>query len=110
MQLLNETPVGTVMTTSELVNYHPGSVVSRTLSQTKMGTLTIFAFDEGGELSEHSAPYDATAFVIEGEAEVTIEDQKHKISAGEMLIMPANKLHSVKAIQKFKMILVMIRS
>ncbi|MGB3907207.1 MAG: cupin domain-containing protein [Methanomethylovorans sp.] len=110
MQFLNRTPSGEVLTTSELVNYQEEAVVSRTLSQTKNGTVTIFAFDKGQGLSEHTAPFDAIAFLLEGEAQINIQEKEHLVKAGEMIIMPANQSHSLMALKKFKMLLVMVRS
>ncbi len=92
-----------------LVEYGAGAVVSRTLVDTPAGTLTVFAFDEGQGLSEHTAPYDATILVIEGEGEFTVGGVVHKVRTGELLIMPANVPHSVRARQRFKMLLIMIR-
>jgi quercetin dioxygenase-like cupin family protein len=84
--------------------------VSRTLIDKKTGTVTLFAFDKQQGLSEHTAPYDALVQIIDGEAEVTISGKKHQLKQGEMIIMPANKPHALKAIERFKMMLVMIRS
>lgn len=110
MQFLSKTPSEKVLATSELVNYQEGSVVSRTLSQTKNGTVTVFAFDEGQGLSEHTAPFDAMAFLLDGEAQVNIQGKEQTVKAGEMIIMPANQPHSLTALKKFKMLLVMLRS
>lgn len=98
-----------VLNLSSLVQYGEGSVVSRTLLNKKSGTLTLFAFDKGQGLSEHMAPFDATVLIIEGEASITTAGKKHKVKQGEMLIMPANKPHSLKATKQFKMLLIMIR-
>lgn len=94
----------------DLVGYQAGSIVSREIISQKTGTVTIFAFDEGQGLSEHTAPFDALAYVIDGETDITISGQSHLLTRGQMIIMPANKPHSLKALKKFKMILVMIRS
>ncbi|MFH1032450.1 MAG: cupin domain-containing protein [Chloroflexota bacterium] len=94
----------------DMVDYQTGSVVSRTLIDKKTGTLTLFAFAEGQGLSEHTAPFDALVYIIDGEAEITISGKKFHLGKGEMIIMPANKPHALKAIKKFKMMLVMIRS
>ncbi|RII27460.1 MAG: cupin domain-containing protein [Geobacter sp.] len=102
--------IGKALTMSELVAYQDGSVVSKTLIDKKIGTLTLFSFDSGQGLSEHTAPYDAFVQVVEGEAEVTIEGQNHVVGAGQMIIMPANKPHSLQAVKPFKMLLVMIRA
>lgn len=94
----------------DLTNYQQGAVVSRTLISRKAGTLTLFAFDEGQGLSEHTAPYDALAYILEGEAEITISGKPLKLLDGETVLMPANEPHAVKALSKFKMLLMMIRS
>ena len=94
----------------DLVSYQDGSVVSRTLINQKTGTVTLFAFDAGQELSEHTAPYDALVEVFDGETEITISSQPFHLRAGDMIIMPANQPHAVKALVKFKMMLTMIRS
>lgn len=99
-----------VLHTSDLVGYQEGAVVSRTLLNQKTGTVTLFAFDQGQELSEHTAPYDALVQVLDGEAEITIAGQPFHLTAGEAIIMPANDPHAVKALTKFKMMLTMIRS
>jgi quercetin dioxygenase-like cupin family protein len=93
-----------------LVNYQDGSVVSRTLINQKTGTVTLFAFDAGQELSEHTAPYDALVEVFDGETEITISGKPFRLKAGDLIIMPANQPHAVKAVTKFKMMLTMIRS
>ena len=94
----------------DLVNYQDGSIVSREIVSKKTGTVTIFAFDEGQGLSEHTAPFDALAHVLEGEVEIAISGRPHRLKEGEAIIMPANQPHAVKAITRFKMILTMIRS
>jgi quercetin dioxygenase-like cupin family protein len=93
----------------DLVNYQDGSVVSRTLVNRKAGTLTLFAFDAGQLLSEHTAPFDAVAQILDGEADITIAGQSFHLHAGETIIMPANQPHAVNAPQKFKMLLTMIK-
>ena len=93
-----------------LVDYAPDAVVSRTLLANGAGTITLFAFDQGQGLSEHTAPFDAMVQVLDGEAEISIENRPHNVKAGEMIVMPANHPHAVRAIQKFKMLLIMIRS
>ena len=93
-----------------LIDYQKGSVVSRTLIDKKVGTLTLFAFDEGQGLSEHTAPFDAFVYILDGEAEVIISSKAHSVDTGKMIIMPANEPHSLKAPKKFKMMLVMIRA
>lgn len=93
-----------------LVSYQDGSVVSRTLLDKKAGTITVFAFAEGEGLSEHTAPFDAFVHIIDGTAEITVDGVTHMVNGGEMIIMPANKPHSLRATFRFKMMLVMIRS
>jgi quercetin dioxygenase-like cupin family protein len=94
----------------EMVDYQKGSIVSRELISRKTGTVTLFAFDEGQGLSEHTAPFDAMVQILDGEAEITITGKPFHLKAGEMVIMPANKPHALKAAKRFKMILTMIRS
>jgi len=93
----------------DIIEYQEASVVSRTLIDKKAGTVTMFAFDEQQGLSEHTAPYDAMVQIIDGEAEITISGKTHHLQEGEIIIMPANHPHSLKAFKKFKMILTMIR-
>jgi len=102
--------VGQALDLSGLVNYQEGSVVSRTLIDKKVGTVTLFAFDKGQALSEHTAPFDALVNIIDGEAEIVISAIEHRVRKGEMIIMPANEPHALRAVEKFKMVLVMIRS
>ena len=94
----------------ELVAYQEASVVSKTLLEKKTGTVTLFAFDQGQGLSEHTAPFDAMVCVLDGIAEVTISGNPILVKEGEMLIMPANEPHALKAVERFKMMLTMIRS
>jgi quercetin dioxygenase-like cupin family protein len=93
-----------------LVKYQDGSVVSRVILKQTTGNISLFAFDVGQELSEHTAPFDAVANVLEGEAEVTISGKPIRVAAGEMVIMPAYQPRALKAISQFKMMLTMIRS
>jgi len=94
----------------DLVDYQKGSVVSRTILEKETGTVTLFAFDQGQGLSEHTAPYDALVYILDGEADITISGRTHQLSVGEMIIMPANEPHALKAVKRFKMELTMIRS
>ncbi|MCH7763140.1 MAG: cupin domain-containing protein [Candidatus Marinimicrobia bacterium] len=94
---------------NELTKYQEGSVVSKTLIKKDKGTVTLFAFSEGEGLSEHTAPFDALVYVTDGKAKITISGNDHDISEGEMIIMPANEPHALKAVTPFKMMLVMIR-
>lgn len=93
-----------------LIAYQEGSVVSRAILNKPTGTVTLFAFDEGQSLSEHTAPFDALACVLDGEAEIAISGKAHQVKIGEMILMPANAPHAVKATKKMKMMLIMIRS
>ncbi len=94
----------------DLVEYQDDTVVSRTMIDKTSGTVTLFAFGENQGLSEHTAPFDAIVYIIDGEAEITIAKNKHHLRQGEIIIMPANIPHALKAINKFKMLLIMIKS
>ena len=94
----------------DMVVYQVDSIVSKEIIKKQTGTVTIFAFDRDQGLSEHTAPFDALVFIIDGEAEIIISGEPHRLKEGEMIIMPGGKPHAVKAIEKFKMMLVMIRS
>jgi quercetin dioxygenase-like cupin family protein len=94
----------------DLVNYQEGSVVSRTLIKKKTGTVTLFAFDQDQALSEHTAPFDAMVYILDGKAEIIISGNSNILEKGNMIIMPANEPHALKAIEQFKMMLTMIRS
>jgi len=98
-----------VLKLKDIVSYQEHSVVSRELIRKPAGTLTVFAFDQGEGLSEHTAPFDAVVCVLEGEAQISIDKKPHTVKEGEMLIMPANKPHALQAVTKFKMLLVMIK-
>ena len=95
---------------ADLVYYQKGAVVSREVINKKTGTVTIFAFDKGEGLSEHTAPFDALVYILDGEAKIFISGKPHTVKKGEIIIMPANKPHSLKALKRFKMLLIMIRS
>ena len=99
-----------VVNPSELVAYQDGAVVSREIVSQRTGTVTLFAFDAGQGLSEHTAPFDALVLVLDGEAEITIAGTPFRVQAGEMILMPAHKPHALKAVRRFKMMLVMIRA
>ena len=103
-------PASEALEISGLVDYAGGSIVSRTIAKNEAGTLTLFAFDTGQALSEHSAPFDAVAQVLDGKAELVIGGKSVSARAGQMVIMPADVPHSVKAPQPFKMLLIMLRS
>jgi len=99
-----------VLNLEKMLNYQKNSIVSREIVNKKRGTVTIFAFDKGQGLSEHTAPYDAMVYIIDGEAEITISGKSFIVKSGEIIIMPANKPHKLTAVKKFKMLLVMIKS
>ncbi len=94
----------------DLISYQETSVVSKTMLDKKTGTITLFAFDKGQGLSEHTAPFDAMVTVLDGKAEITIAGNPVLVKQGEMLVMPANQPHTLKAVERFKMMLIMIRS
>ncbi len=110
-----ETPAGAerlaaqVMSLTELADYQKDSIVSRTIIDNKSGTVTLFAFDEGQGLSEHTAPFDALVYLLDGEADISISGIVLRLKEGEMVVMPANQPHALKALKPFKMLLVMIR-
>lgn len=95
---------------ASLIKHQEGSVVSRTIIDKNAGTITLFAFDESQGLSEHTAPYDAFVYIIDGEANIMISGKKFRLKKGELTIMPANEPHAISAVTKFKMLLAMIRS
>jgi quercetin dioxygenase-like cupin family protein len=99
-----------VLKLAGLIDYQEGSVVSREIISKKTGTVTLFAFDQGQGLSEHTAPFDALVYCVDGETEVTISGNPIRLKEGEMVIMPAHEPHALKAIQRFKMLLIMIRA
>jgi quercetin dioxygenase-like cupin family protein len=94
----------------DFVNYQAGSVVSREILKRNEGNVTLFAFDTGQGLSEHTSPFDALAHLLEGEAEIVISGKPLRVKAGDLVLMPAHQPHGLKAITKFKMLLTMIRS
>ena len=98
-----------VLSPNELIDYAAGGIVSKEFEHSNAGSMTLFAFDEGQRLSEHSAPYDATLLIIDGEAEVMIDGELYHPKAGEMIILPANHPHAVDAVHRFKMLITMIR-
>ena len=95
---------------NQLINFQDGSVVSKEIINKPTGTASLFAFDIGQGLSEHTTPYDALVVVTEGMAEITVSGTKYKVNAGDMLLMPANAAHALKAVEPFKMMLIMIKS
>jgi quercetin dioxygenase-like cupin family protein len=95
---------------ADLVSYQDGSIVSREIVKKPTGSVTVFAFDEGQGLSEHTAPFDALVQVLEGVVEITIAGKAHRLKGGELILMPARQPHALKALRRYKMILTMIRS
>jgi len=105
----SEMPGAEVVRLVDMVNYQEGAVVSRTLMKRTTGTITLFAFDDGQGLSEHTTPYDAVAQVLEGEAEISVSGKPLLTKAGEAVLLPANQPHALKAVSRFKMLLTMVR-
>ncbi len=108
--VISESLIAKAIVLSGLANYQEGSVVSRTVIDKKSGTVTFFAFDKGQKLSEHTAPFDALVCMLEGNAEISISGKPVTVKAGDMIIMPANQPHALSATERFKMLLIMIRS
>ncbi len=98
-----------VLKLKDMIDYQEGSIVSKTIIDRETGTVTLFAFDEGQGLSEHTAPYDAMVYAIEGDVEITISGKPYHLKEGDMIVMPANEPHALKALSRFKMLLVMVR-
>lgn len=109
LKTMDDNLVSTIINPQDLISYQEVAVVSRTIIKRKKGTVTIFAFDKGEGLSEHTAPFDAMVQIIDGQAEIIIQGESFFLNSGQMIIMPANKPHALKATEKFKMILTMIR-
>lgn len=99
-----------ILPMNDLIEYQEGSIVSRVILKSEAGNVTMFAFDKGQELSEHSAPYDALVQVMDGEAEIRISGKPFLVKNGEAIIMPANDPHAVLAVEKFKMLLTMVKA
>ena len=99
-----------IMNLGSMLDYQENSVVSRALINKDVGTVTLFSFDKGEGLSEHTAPFDALVYVFDGEAEIIISNEKFVLKEGQILILPANEPHALNAPEKFKMMLVMIKS
>ena len=110
MEAKTEAEKGVPFDLAETVSYAGGSVVSKTLLKKDVGNITLFSFDSGQGLTEHTSPSDAVVYIMDGEAEITIGGKEQVVAAGEMMIMPANIPHSLQAIKRFKMLLIMIRS
>lgn len=106
---MSTAPVSEVLHLTDLVTYHAGSVVSRQITKAEAGNVTLFAFDQDQELSEHTAPFDALVHVLEGEAEIRISGKPFHLKSGDAIIMPAHEPHAVRALTRFKMLLTMIR-
>ncbi|MDY0189100.1 MAG: cupin domain-containing protein [Desulfuromonas sp.] len=104
------TTLAQIHTVTDLVDYQADAVVSKTLIKKDAGTVTLFAFGQGQELSTHSAPFDALVYVVDGEVEITISATAHALTQGEMIILPANEPHGLKATKDFKMMLTMIKA
>jgi quercetin dioxygenase-like cupin family protein len=109
MNSTTNVPTGKPFDLADFINYADGSVVSKTIIKKDTGNITLFAFDSGQGLSEHTAPFDAIVYILDGKAEITVGGQAQDVSAGEIMIMPANIPHALRAIEPFKMFLVMIR-
>ena len=107
---MSTAPKAEILNLAEMVNYQEGSVVSRQITKVEAGNVTLFAFDEGQELSEHTAPFDALVHVVEGEAEIIIAGESFHLKSGNAIVMPADEPHAVKATGQFKMLLTMIRA
>ena len=107
---MSTAPKSEVLKVAALAEYQTGAVVSRQITKAEGGNVTLFAFDEGQELSEHTAPFDALVYVLDGQAEVKISGKPYLLKAGEGIIMPANQPHAVRALKKFKMLLTMIHA
>ncbi|MFZ1979160.1 MAG: cupin domain-containing protein [Bacteroidota bacterium] len=95
---------------AELISYQTGAIISREIVKGHTGNITIFSFDEGQGLSEHKTPFDALVQVLEGEVEISIDGKLHRVESGEIILMPAQKLHALRALKRFKMILTMLRT
>src|SRR5512146_1232797 len=102
-------PKSEILHLAELVAYQGGSVVSRQITKADAGNVTLFAFDKDQELSEHTAPFDALVHILDGESEIKISGKAYHLKTGDVIIMPANEPHALKALTRFKMLLTMIR-
>jgi quercetin dioxygenase-like cupin family protein len=99
-----------IYTLEEMLDYQESSVVSRTLINKDEGTITLFSFDKGEGLSEHTTPFDALVYIFDGKAKITISKKDYILQKGQMILMPANEPHALKALEKYKMMLIMIKS
>ena len=109
-QTINENFIAQANNLESLMDYQTDSVVSKTIIGKKAGTVTMFAFDKEQSLSEHTAPYDAMVYMVDGEAQITISGKATIVKKGEMVILPANEPHALEALSKYKMLLIMIKS
>ena len=107
--MIKNFPIAEVVNLAEMVTYQPGQVVSRTVSQNKLGSLTLFAFPEGEGLSTHTTPADALVYILDGEAQIEIGDAEMVVATGESVIMPANVPHALMAQVPFKMLLIIVK-
>ena len=107
---MSTTPTAQILSLTDLIAYQEGAIVSRVILKAEAGNVTLFAFDAGQELSEHTAPFDALVHVLDGEAEIRISGHPFHLKTGEAIIMPADQPHAVKAVNNFKMLLTMIRA
>ena len=107
---MSTTPTAQILSIADLIGYQEGAIVSRVILKAEAGSVTLFAFDAGQELSEHTAPFDALVHVLDGEAEIRISGQPFHLKTGEAILMPADQPHAVKATKPFKMLLTMIRA
>lgn len=107
---MSTAPKSEVLEMAALADYQTGAIVSRQVTKAEGGNVTLFAFDQGQELSEHTAPFDALVHVLDGEAEIKISGKPFLLKAGEAIIMPANEPHAVRAVKKFKMLLTMVKA
>ena len=107
---MSTTPTAQILSIVDLIGYQEGAIVSRVILKAEAGSVTLFAFDAGQELSEHTTPFDALVHVLDGEAEIRISGQPFQLKTGEAILMPADQPHAVKAVNKFKMLLTMIRA
>jgi quercetin dioxygenase-like cupin family protein len=106
----NENIIAQANNLESLIDYQKESVVSKTIVAKKTGTVTLFAFDKGQGLSEHSASYDSMVYILDGEAEITVSGKETVVKKGEMILLPANKPHALRALSQYKMLLIMIKS
>ena len=107
---MSTAPTSQILALAEMVNYQDAAVVSRQITKAEAGNVTLFAFDKDQGLSEHTAPFDALVHILEGEAQITISGKPFDLKTGDAIVMPANEPHALKAAQKFKMLLTMIRA